>query len=78
MLIIIIKVFLKRKILSLETILNAHTHTHTHTHARTHRCTRTHEHSDHTKQQTPGRLGMNKDAWNRKHSRSTTKMDLVS
>ena len=27
--VIIIKVFLKRKILSLETILSAHTHTHT-------------------------------------------------
>ena len=43
--IIIIKVFLKCKLLSLETILSAHTHTHTHTHKGTH----THKHSDNTK-----------------------------
>ena len=41
--IIIIKVFVKHKILSLGTILSAHTHTHTH------RGTRTHKHSDYTK-----------------------------
>ena len=62
-LIITIKVFVKRKMLSIETILSththararAHTHTHTHTHtrprarARTHTHTRTHEHSDYSK-----------------------------
>ena len=41
--IIIITVFLKRKTLSLETILSIHTQTHTHT------GTRTHKHSDCTK-----------------------------
>ena len=60
-LIMIIKVVLKREIVSLETILHTHTH----------RGTRTHKHSDYTKQQTPGRLGMDKDARNRKRSRST-------
>ena len=66
--IIIIKVFLKHKILSLET---KRIHTHTHTHIHTHTGTHTHKHSDYTKQQTPGRLGMDEDAWNRKHGRST-------
>ena len=55
LIILIIKVFLKRKILSIETILTArasthtHTHTHTHTDTHTHRGTRTHKHSDCTK-----------------------------
>ena len=50
---IIIKVFVKRKILSIETILNrqtdrhTHTHTHTHTHARAQ--AHTHDYSDYTK-----------------------------
>ena len=43
---IIIKVFIKYKILSIETILSAHTHTHTHTH--THKHTNTQEHFDYT------------------------------
>ena len=42
---LIIKVFLKRKILFLETILSARSHAHTHTHTHTH----THKHSDYTK-----------------------------
>ena len=40
--VIINKVFLMRKILSLETILSAHTHTHTHTRTHTHAHTHTH------------------------------------
>ena len=51
------------KILSPETILSAHTHTRTHTH--------THKQPGYTKQETPGRLGVDKDAKNRKHGRST-------
>ena len=47
--IIIIKAFLKRKILSLETILSAHTHTHKNTHTHTHRGNHTSKHSDYTK-----------------------------
>ena len=51
--VVLIIIFLKRKILSLETILSAytraraltHTHTHTHTHARTHARTHTHTHT---------------------------------
>ena len=41
----IITVFVKRKVLSVETILSAYTHTHTTTHTGT----RTHEHTDYTK-----------------------------
>ena len=54
--ILIIKVFLKRKVLSLETILNGtHTHMHaymytcTHTHTHTYRGTHPHKRSDYTK-----------------------------
>ena len=53
--IIMIKVFIKHKVLSVETILStymhacAHAHTHTHTHRHTHTGTRTHEHTDYTK-----------------------------
>ena len=66
--IIIIKVFLKRKILSLETILSMRTHTRTQRHPHTqafwlYKAKYT--------QQTPRRLGMDKDTQNRKHSRST-------
>ena len=57
------KVFVKRKILYIETILRAythmgmhtqtcthtHTHTHTHIHIHTHTCNCTHEHSDWTR-----------------------------
>ena len=49
--IIIIKVFVKYKILSIETVVSActcmreHKHTHTHTHTRTHTHTHTHTHT---------------------------------
>ena len=39
-------------------------------HIHTQRVSRTHKHSDYTKKQTPGRLGMDKDARNRNHGRS--------
>ena len=60
--IILIKVFLRCKILSLETILSAHTHIcmhacmHAYTHTHTHGGTRTHSHSDYTRQQMVGGL----------------------
>ena len=44
---IIINIFLKRKLLSLETILSAHSHARAH--ARTHAHTHTHKHSGYTK-----------------------------
>ena len=40
--ILIMKVCIKRKLLSVETILSAHTHTHTHTHIHTRARARTH------------------------------------
>ena len=43
--IMIIKVFVKHKILSIETILSAHTYTHTRTHACTRTNTHTHTHT---------------------------------
>ena len=52
---LIIQVFIEREIVSVVTILSAHTHTHTHTHTHarthtgTHTGTRTLEHSGYTK-----------------------------
>ena len=68
------KIFVKRKILSIETILSAYTREHTHTH--THRGTRTHEHSEYKAkftqngQQTETWDGWRQAARNRKHGRS--------
>ena len=77
--IIIIKVFLKRKILSLETYsMCAHTHTHTHPHTHTHTLTQRHPYTQafwlykakctqfKNGQQTPGRLGMDEDSTEQK------------
>ena len=54
---IINKVFVKRKILSIETILSAHTRaqTHTHTHTRTRTRTRTHAERE---REAPGHTGI--------------------
>ena len=74
---IIIKVFIKREILSVE--INLSTYTHTHTHARTHARTCTHEYTDYTKVTLHSlkRAAISDLRWmktaarNRKHGRST-------
>ena len=62
----IITIFLKCKILSLGTILSAYTHTHTQAFLL--------YKANYTQLKTggkhPGRLGIDKDAWNRKYGRS--------